>query len=251
MENYFEKEFELRYYDISQSGEASPTTMLALLEETAADHCHSIDYSLYDLEKLNIGWVLLSGFMEMDRYPVYKEKIIIRTWLSTYSLVKGIRENVIYDENRNVIGRAKGLWLFYDIKRRKPVQVFDTIIEHWSTCEEESVNHDIIKKIKPIDFTVEAMEFGVFRFDVDTNKHVNNLRYLQWLLESVPKEIIDNYYLHSIDGRFTGEAQLGETVLSFTQKEESVENSLVHLIKTKNRDVTCALAKTTWKKRIK
>ena len=60
MENYFEKQFELRYFEMNKFGEASPTTILALLEETAADHCYSINHSLYDLMLQNIGWVLVS-----------------------------------------------------------------------------------------------------------------------------------------------------------------------------------------------
>ena len=98
MKNYFDKEFDLRYFEMDKFGEASPTTILTLLEETAADHCYSIGHSLYDLLKENVGWVLLSGSLQMERYPRYKEKIIIRTWISSYSSIRGFRENIIYDE---------------------------------------------------------------------------------------------------------------------------------------------------------
>ncbi len=248
MENYFEKQFELRYFEMNNFGEAASTTILTLLEETAADHCYSINHSLYDLEKQNIGWVLLSGIMIMDRYPRYKEKIIIRTWLSTYSMIKGIRENIIYDEKRNIIGKAKGLWVFFDIMRRRPIQIFDSIKERWSYCNEESINHDITKKIKATDSGIHSKEFKVNRFDVDTNQHVNNIRYLQWLMESIPDYLIDNYYLHSIDGRFIAEAQYGDTILSFTERDIG-DNSFIHTIKTQKNNKVCATAKTSWKKK--
>ena len=54
MENYFEKVFDLRYFEMDKFGEASPTTILTLLEETAADHCYSIGHSLYDLLEQNV-----------------------------------------------------------------------------------------------------------------------------------------------------------------------------------------------------
>jgi acyl-ACP thioesterase len=73
---------------MNKYGEASPAIMLALLEEAAAEHCQSINYGLYDLLKQNIGWVLVSGVMKMKRYPNYKEKIVIKTWLSGYTNVK-------------------------------------------------------------------------------------------------------------------------------------------------------------------
>ena len=248
MENYFEKQFELRYFEMNKFGEASSTTILTLLEETAADHCYSINHSLYDLEKQNIGWVLLSGIMIMDRYPSYKEKIIIRTWLSSYSMIKGIRENIIYDEKMNIIGKAKGLWVFFDIIRRRPIQIFDSIKERWSYCNDESINHDITKKIKIMDSLAHIKEFKVNRFDVDTNQHVSNIRYLQWLIESIPEEIIDNYYLYSIDGRFIAEAQYGDTIMSFTERDIN-DNSFIHSIKTQKNNKVCATAKTLWKKR--
>jgi acyl-ACP thioesterase len=248
LENYFEKEIELRYFEMNKFGEASPTTILTLLEETAADHCYSIGHSLYDLEKQNIGWVLISGIMVMDRYPTYKEKIKIRTWLSSYTSIKGIRENIIYGENGEIIGRAKGVWIFFDIKRRRPIQILDAIKEKWSQYEELSTNHDLSKKIEAGDSLSLIKEFIINRYDVDSYQHVNNIRYLQWLIESIPEEIIDNYFLHSIDGRFVAEAKYGDTIISFTEKDEN-ENSFLCSIKNKKDNKVCASAKTIWKQR--
>ena len=185
----------------------------------------------------------------MERYPKYKENIIIRTWLSGYSAIKGIRENIIYDEHFNIIGRAKGLWVFFDIKRRRPIQIFDAIKEKWSFCNEESINYDIIKKIEAIDSSKYIKEFKVNRFDVDTNQHVNNIRYLQWVMDSIPDEFIDNYYLHSIDGRFIAEAQYGDEIKSFTERNIN-DDSFAHTIKTNNNKI-CATAITLWKARVK
>ena len=230
-------------------GEASPTTILALLEETAADHCYSIKHGLYDLIKQNIGWVLVSGIMKMERYPEYKENIIIRTWLSRYSTVKGIRENIIFDEQGHIIGSAKSLWVFFDIKRRRPVQIFADIKEKWSFCNEESIKHDISKMIKAIDSASYIEEFKVNRYDVDMNQHVSNIRYLQWVIDTIPDEIIDNKFLHTIDGRFIAEAQFGDEITSLTEKY-ICDNSFSHTIKTSHNKI-CATAITTWKTRVK
>jgi len=250
VENYFEKQFELRYFEMNKFGEAMPTSILTLLEEAAAEHCFSIDYSLYDLQKQNIGWVLLSGLLVMDRYPVYKEKITIRTWLSSYSAVKGFRENIIYDEQHRIIGRSKGLWVFFDINKRRPVRIYDDILNKWSFNNEECVIHDITEKIEPIEFASFVKEFKICHFDEDTNHHVNNIKYFQWMLESVPEEIINNYYLYSIDGRFIAEAQYGDTITSFTERDIH-SNTFIHSIKAESNDKFCAVAKTIWKERNK
>lgn len=245
--NYFDKQFELRYFEMNTLGLATPTIMLALLEETAADHCHAINQSLFDLVKKNIGWVLVSGVFKMERYPKYKEKITIRTWLSSYSSIKGYRENIIFDENQNIIGRAKGLWVFFDIEKRKPIPIFNDIKEKWGYTKEEAIDTNIKKKIDAIDSADYIKNFRVNRFDTDMNKHVNNIRYLQWVIESIPENIVDTHYLHKIDGRFISEAQFGDTVLSLTKKNIT-DSSFSHTIKIEGTNTICATAHTVWKK---
>ncbi|MFT7003718.1 MAG: medium-chain acyl-[acyl-carrier-protein] hydrolase [Sulfurimonas sp.] len=246
MQNYFDKEYELRYFEIDKTGKASSITMMTLLQETAAEHCYSIGQSLYSLMNQNLGWVLLSGAMEMSRYPEYKEKIIIRTWLSKYQSIRGIRENIIYDADYNVIGKAKGLWLFFDIAKRRAKKIPDYFKEKWSYCEDTSLVHDISTKINALSFAKYIKKFKVNIYDTDTNEHVNNIRYLQWLIESLPEEITDNYYLHSIDGRFLSEAKYGDIIVSSTNKDNK-ENSFVHAIHVEGKDSPCATAKTVWK----
>ncbi|MGE5942721.1 MAG: acyl-[acyl-carrier-protein] thioesterase [Flavobacteriales bacterium] len=247
-ENYFDKQFELRYFEMNKLGLATPTIILALLEETAADHSYSISHSLFELNKKNIGWVLVSGILQIDRYPSYKEKITIRTWLSSYSSIKGYRENIIIDEHHNIIAKAKGLWVFFDIEQRKPIPIFNDIKEKWSCYGEESITKNIKKKIEPIDVANHIKKFKVNKFDTDMNKHVNNIRYLQWVIESIPEDIIDNYSLHIIDGRFIAEAKYGDSVISLTNINLE-DNSFIHTIKIEGNDKVCATAKTFWIKK--
>jgi medium-chain acyl-[acyl-carrier-protein] hydrolase len=247
---YFDKQFQLRYFEMNEFGVATPITILTLLEEAAADHCYAINHSLYQLGAQNIGWVLISGIMQMERYPHYKEKISIRTWLSKYTGIKGFRENIIYDEQKNIIGRAKGLWLFFDIERRRPAEILKDIREKWSCCEEESIDYTSTPKELTIDKSDYEINFKVNRYDTDRIKHVNNIKYLQWVVESIPVEIADHYYMHSIEGRFISEIHLGQTIAMLTKKDanETPDKSFLHAIKIEGTDKVCATARTIWKK---
>jgi acyl-ACP thioesterase len=219
---------------------------LTLLEETAAEHCYSIGYDLYSLEKQNIGWVLLSGVIDMVRYPKYKENITIRTWISKLSLVKGNRENIIFDEEMNIIGKAKGIWVFYDIQKRKPVPIFEDIRTKWGLKHETSVE-DNLDLINQTDNGSYKTEFSIFRSDVDSNKHVNNLRYFHFLLESLPEEIVEMYYLKKINAKFYAEAKYGEKVRVYINDNLGNDNFL-HIMKNDVDDKTLAKAHTRWEK---
>jgi acyl-ACP thioesterase len=86
--------------------------------------------------------------MQMERYPFYKENITIRTWLSKYTTVRAIRENIIFDEQGNIIGRAKGLWLFFDIKRRRPIKISNDIKKSGRVFLKKVLLMILIKKLK-------------------------------------------------------------------------------------------------------
>lgn len=242
----FEKQFNLRYFEMGPHGKATPVTILTLLEEAAADHCVSIGHSLYDLLEKGIGWILLSGRMVMERYPEYKEKITIKTWLSNFRTFRGTRENLIIGEEGDIIGRAKGFWLFFDIEKRRPARIFDKILERWDINPAESIEVDSTE-VEALDSALYRNEFVIHRFDMDTNEHVNNLRYLQWAMESIPDNIIDNCYLHTIDGNFVGEAQYGHTIESLAEPVNS-ERTFVHTIRDIKNNKVCSTARTVWRK---
>lgn len=241
----FKKQFDLRYFEMGQHGLATPVTILTLLEEAAADHCLSIGHSLYDLFEKGIGWVLLSGRMVMERYPEYKEKIAIKTWLSNVRTFRGTRENLIYDDEDRVIGRAKGYWMFFDIERRRPARIFNEILEGWIINPEESIEVDGTE-VEALDSATYHNEFNIHRFDMDSNEHINNLRYLQWAMESIPDDIIDNCYLHAIDGNFVGEAQYGHTIESLAEPADS-EKTFIHTIRDIDDNQVCSTARTVWR----
>jgi acyl-ACP thioesterase len=240
------RDYNLRYFEMNKNGIASPITILTLLEETAAEHCHNIGYSLYDLELQNIGWVLTSGIIEMVRYPKYKENISIITWLSKYFLVNGFRENIILDEDGKIIGKARGRWVFYDIQKRKPVPIFEDIRLKWGVKQETSVeaNLDLINQSG--DGSLKS-EFNIFRSDVDSNKHVNNIRYFHFLLESLPEEIVDNYYLKVINAKFFEEAKFGEKIQVYIN-DDLGNNNFLHTMKSGINNKMFAKAHTQWMK---
>jgi len=244
MVNCFDKNFELRYYDMNRYGEASPQTMLTLLEETAAEHCHNIDYCLYSLEKQNIGWVLISGAIDMIRYPKYKEKISIRTWISNYGLVRGLRENIIYDESGSEIGKAQGTWIFYDISKRKPVPIFDEIKARWGLNPKKSQETEI-EKIEIIEDEEHKLEYDVNKSDVDSNKHVNNIKYFNWLIESLPEEFLEKNSLKRINGKFFHGAYLGEKIKVYN-KNDAGNKRYLHTMRSNIDNRLLAAAHTTW-----
>ncbi len=244
-----EKQFNLRYFEMNKWGEASPLTMASLIQETASDHCNSIDYGLFDLYAQNIGWVLLASFIKMDRYPVFKENITIRTWVSAFTATRCYRENIIYDAEKNIIGKSRGLWVFFDTQKKRPVRIFDEIIKGWAPNNETCVYYNIDDRLAQSEATQCRKSFDIYQYDLDANNHVNNLRYLQWALETVPENYFEEKQLLAIDTRFIKEAYYGQSVQSVTACEED-KHCLHHRIINAGSGDLCAAANTAWRQRV-
>jgi acyl-ACP thioesterase len=247
-ESCYESEFVMNFYDLSQYQEAAPMTMLRLLQETAGDHHFPIGENVIELYKKNLGWVLLSGIMQFDRYPVYKEKVKIRTWMSQFKTIRGYRENLIFDDSGTLIGRAKGLWLFFDIENRKPVNVPDYIKNGWGFNTEVAIEYNTNEKI-PIIQDGDFMDIiKVKKFDIDANKHVNNLRYFEWLIEIIPETVMKDNFLYQIESNFLHEANYGDQLLIYT-KIVKMDSEFLHTVFDFTTNKVCVTARSIWKKR--
>jgi len=94
-------------------------------------------------------------------------------------------------------------------------------------------------KVHPLDRIDYSQEFKVRYDDIDVNKHVNNMNYIVWAFEALPKEFRDNYKLKILDMVYKKEIQYGNTVLS----EVQIDDNIVKIsVKNKNsNEELCAI----------
>ncbi|KVH93851.1 Acyl-ACP thioesterase, partial [Cynara cardunculus var. scolymus] len=52
--------------------------------------------------------------------------------------------------------------------------------------------------------------------DLDANQHVNNLKYVGWILQDVPERILENYELASMTLKYCRECTMGSVVHAYT-----------------------------------
>ena len=222
--------------------------MAGLIQEAASDHCSEIGYGLFNLYAQNIGWVLLSSFLQIDRYPVFKEKITVRTWVSAFLPARAYRENIVYDADKNIIAKSRGLWVFFDTQKKRPVRIFDDIKDKWSTgMAEENICYNIDDKLMPSEDIICRRNFDIYQYDLDANNHVNNLRYLQWAMETLPESYFNEKQLTALDTRFMREAYYGQSIQSVTSVEPGKE-CLHHRIQNADSGDLFA-ANTAWRQR--
>lgn len=184
--NKYQKEFTIYYYDSDKSGRVNPASLLTYMGETSSLHSDSLDLGIKELRKNNYGWILNRWKVKFTRYPKVMDKIIIETWTSGFDKFYATREFVVYNEDKEELARATTLWVFLDIVKKRPIRiplefnskyniVNERLFSDFYQFESETLVDDL------------QLEFNVRKSDIDYNNHVNNINYLNWMLEVVPE----------------------------------------------------------------
>jgi hypothetical protein len=88
--------------------------------------------------------------------------------------------------------------------------------------------------------------FQVGDRDLDRNGHVNNVRYIEWALETVPVNVLNTCELELLEVNFTGEAFHAENVLAGSQPVGAAQPVFLHGIRSQSTGADLARAKTQW-----
>ena len=90
-----------------------------------------------------------------------------------------------------------------------------------------------IEKLKEPDHFDCQTNYTILRRDIDTNLHVNNLNYLLFAYEALPKEVFDNSDFENIDIMYKKQCLLGDQIICFYTKISDNE----HIITIKSHDL--------------
>jgi len=245
-------EFVVHYHEINPHEVATPLTMLYYLEDAAIAHSESAGYGVGRLKSEQRAWVLNRWHLQINRYPVYGEKVTIETWPSSFERFYATREFLIRDHNQEIIGRATSLWIFLNTETKRPFRIGPEFREAYgldpTRAIEDSFNQlHIVLEDQGEGGGVEQT-FSVRRSDIDTNGHVNNANYLQWMLEVLPEDIYLNHHLTSLEIVYKKETTYGSSIRSKCTVEglELEKPVCRHIILGDNLNQELAIAKTVF-----
>lgn len=244
------KNFEIRYNDVNRFKEATPLTMLNYLEEAAISHSSFVGYDIDRLKSDGLGWVLNRWILHIDKYPVWNESVIVETWPSSFERFYATREFFIKNPDGVIIGRAASLWIFISIEKRRPTRIPENFSEVYGINEIKAVE-DSFREIRLLGEPDFCREFAVRQSDIDTNGHVNNGNYVEWMLEALPQEVNLEYSLSSLEIEYKKETGYGDEIISKCKNIYNAGPSLefVHTVQGSGSKGELAVGRTLWKKR--
>lgn len=247
MGNIYLKDYEIHYYEIDYRKRLLLTSLIDYLGDIATCHSEQLGVGIEFLKEKKLAWVLYSWDITIDRLPAYGEVITIKTDPRGFRKFYAFRKYEILDKNNNVIAMANSVWFLIDTERRRPVRITEEMYEAYEIDKDSSEIFDIFKGERISESTGE-MYFNVRYSDIDTNRHVNNAKYVAWAVETIPLDIILNYNLKNVKVNYEKESRYGEKIKAVIQViEQDNEITCLHKIEdSEGNELT--LLSTVWQK---
>ena len=252
--NIWTEPFRVRTFETDLHGCASIQTLCNYFNEAAGKHALSYGVSIEELNEKNLTWVLSRLHVQVDAYPEWGDEVVVETWPSGIEGLFAIRDFLFLgaadgDGARPIFGRGSSAWIIVDLARKRPVRVAP-LLTNVSPPERPRALDDAFAKLKPPPGVDHERRFRVRYSDLDVNRHVNNVRYAEWAVESVPEAVLHTCRLHALELQFRAEATYGDTVVIETQHGETGQTpGFTHRLVRESDARAVAVARTRWARR--
>lgn len=238
--------FTVRSTETDLNGQATLPALVGYMQEAAWDNTATMGISMYELLERGLTWVLQRMRVEMFRYPRHREKITVETWASGRERVFLHRDFRVYGADRELLGQATSVWLVMDVVKRQLVSVpdFITAIEVVPGQEPLPFAKGKLPQLEQVSY---EQQMPIRWHDIDLNRHVTNTRYLQWVLETLPVEVLEKQQLQEIDIIFKAESTLADSVVATAGPAEEA-NAFLHKLTSTESGKELVQAKTKFSK---
>ncbi|MGL4874017.1 MAG: acyl-[acyl-carrier-protein] thioesterase [Clostridium sp.] len=249
MENNFTKEYEVLYRDADYKLRCRIASLVYFLCDVGNSHAESVGDTIdYQLEN-GAGWVFYKYDIKIHKYPNYRDKLSVTTMPAGFKKFYALRDYIIKDESGDIIAEATALFFLINIEKRRPMRILPEQYEMYG------VDGDVDKvkeldKVSKIDKEDYYKEFQIRYSDIDSNTHVNNVKYVEWALESVPQEIVRDLELRRMKILFEKEVSYGDTIhvsAEVKHNEDGVVRTLHRISNREGEELT--LLEIEWEKR--
>ncbi len=185
--------------------------LISTVLNTAGRDALGKGFGVEDLLAGNHSWVLSRMAVEVDRRPEQHEAYRVTTWISEYGRLLSTRNFEILDGDSRPLGRAVTEWAMIDMTSRRAVDLSWVGDSHRDALVDEPSPMAKPVKIRNV-IPSEKMIHRVAYSDIDFNRHVNTMRYIDLMFDMLPVELPTCEDPMRFDLHFMKECRYGQTL---------------------------------------
>ncbi|XP_024536260.1 palmitoyl-acyl carrier protein thioesterase, chloroplastic [Selaginella moellendorffii] len=228
----YRQRFVIRSYEVGFDRLASIETLTNLFQETALNHVGMSDFvgdglgTTHAMMRNGLIWVVTRMHIDVDRYPVWGDIVEIDSWIHGAGKNFIRRDFMVRDFTTGAtVCRATSTWAMMNKSTRRLSKIPDDVFAEISPyfLDRHVMEDDACQKIVKLDDTAMYVQKNLVPrlHDMDMNQHVNNVKYIGWVLESVPQALLVAHELMSMTLEYRRECAASDIVTSLTSPAPS------------------------------
>ncbi|KAJ4959093.1 hypothetical protein NE237_026204 [Protea cynaroides] len=254
----FSQNFTIRSYDMGPNHTATVETLMNLLQETALNHLRSIGLlkeglgSTPEMSARNLIWVLSKVHVAVDHYPTWSDEVRVETWIIPSGRNSLAIEWIISDSwTGETLTRASSMFVMMNKETRK--------LSEWPKAVKREIEPQYVDRPPLLDkdgSRLPKLDHNKMEYvrtgltprwnDLDINQHVNNVKYVAALLESVPISFLESHELSAFTVEYRRECAMDDVVQSLTSFCHETIDQCFHLLRSECGHVV-ARGRTKWR----
>ena len=243
--------FTVRSYEAGIANHVTLPTLCNYMQEAAGISAARLGWGIQALQAEGVTWMLSRLRVSVSRYVPWGTTITVRTWPSgTKGRLIAKRCFLGLDEKGGELFRASSEWLYVDMAAQKIAKLPETFADLVPEGTPDFELPDIGGKFAHLPQVDGSADIITRHSDLDFNDHVNNVHYIEWILENVECKM-ENVELSrspsDIDIVFRQAAKAGEALVSERCQEGAKS---LHAIRRRSDDALLATAAMAWEKEI-
>ena len=246
VDNILSRAYTIRSYEVDARGRLSILSIFNLLQDSASKHALKLGVSVPQLLASNYTWVLSRICLKMQHFPGWGDVMHVHTWPSGIRRVFALRDFDMRQGNMT-IGACVSAWIIIDAAKRRPIRP-NSFEEQLNPVDRKPVLDHPLGKLPRLADSQFEKRFTVRYRDLDINQHVNNVSYVEWLLECSPALTETSWMLSELEVNFLSEALLGDVVVARCAHLDDSGRQMSHDLIRESDGQELIRARTAWTK---
>ncbi len=189
MNETFEERFKVCTWDVDQSDRLTMAAVYNYFQEAAGHHASVLGVGSAFMKANGIVWILSRMSAELNSRPGSGARLTTRTWPRGTDRLFAVRDYELRDAAGAVVGKGRSAWLVVDgasFRPRRP----EAIAAGLPTNGGREALPGGAQVIKAAEGLEKKADRAVAYSDLDSNGHMNNARYVQWIQDALdPAEL--------------------------------------------------------------